>query len=80
MRLDSLDVDIGEKISSLSTFITGLSIGYEVGFESLGINLTEDKKVDIIYDIDLIYKDWQDEKMTDVDVWRNLSTLIRSFG
>lgn len=79
-RLDSLDVELSEKVNTLSTFVTGLSIGYEVGFESLGVHLTEDKKVDIIYDIDLIYTDWQNEKMADVDVWRNLSNLIRSFG
>lgn len=79
-RLDSIDVEISEKVSSFSTFVTGLSFGYEVGFNSLGLDLTEDKKVDIIANIDLIYKDWENEKMNDIDVWRDISNLIRSLG
>lgn len=80
--LDSLnsDVDLSIKVDTFRTFITGLEFGYEIAFKSLGLEYTEDKKLGIFSNIDLIYEDWDNERMDNQDVWFAISSLIRALG
>lgn len=80
-NLDGMaDVIVSQKVDHFRTFTTGLEIGYEIGFVSLGVTYTEDKKLDIFYYIDQLYEDWDKGIVDNEELWINISTLIRALG